>query len=199
MLAVFPRPPAGDVDHRLRPHAPDCPPATVSTCELCRGGTHLSNSRSERSDGRASHCRACCAPRQDVSADARTHSFSRMCRLTSAVSYRLPSASSTLPSRSGITPSTCLISSALIRCVRPLSPPSRAELTCRSSIPQTGAKLVSTLNAFHRLAYIRLSAERQVLFEQLRADEQPQPRDAKVARERDTTVTLQSFAAEAAA
>ncbi|BGO91277.1 hypothetical protein NBRC10512_008231 [Rhodotorula toruloides] len=60
----------------------------------------------------------------------------------------------------------------------------------------TGAKLVSTLNAFHRLAYARLSAERHVLLEQLRADEQPQPRDAKVARERDTTITLQSFAAD---
>ncbi|BGP31722.1 hypothetical protein JCM10296v2_003496 [Rhodotorula toruloides] len=60
----------------------------------------------------------------------------------------------------------------------------------------TGAKLVSILNAFHRLAYARLSAERYVLLEQLLVDEQPQPRDAKVARERDTTVTLQSFAAE---
>ncbi|BGP24301.1 hypothetical protein JCM10295v2_003211 [Rhodotorula toruloides] len=63
----------------------------------------------------------------------------------------------------------------------------------------TGAKLVSTLNAFHRIAYARLSAERQALLEQLRADQQPQPRDAKVVRERETTVTLQSFAAEVSA
>lgn len=54
---------------------------------------------------------------------------------------------------------------------------------------QTGAKFISSLNAFQRLAYARLASEREA-----QAERQTEEERLRGPRQRDTTITLESFA-----
>lgn len=66
---------------------------------------------------------------------------------------------------------------------------------------QTGAKFVASLNAFQRLAYVRLSAERETDLGHYRhhdedEDEEEDREPERERRQRDTTVTRESFAVQ---